>query len=102
MDDHVVLGRRSKSHDFYVTHLTHALSSFDVDLPLEVDDEYWETKDPEKAFQQPPGKPSKIAGFNSYLKLTKISAYALRTIVRFPTPQVPFTSDLTFIGVVCP
>ncbi|KAG2111269.1 fungal-specific transcription factor domain-containing protein [Suillus discolor] len=53
---------------------------FDVDLPLEVDDEYWETKDPEKAFQQPPGKPSKIAGFNSYLKLTKISAYALRTI----------------------
>ncbi|KAG1816057.1 fungal-specific transcription factor domain-containing protein [Suillus subaureus] len=53
---------------------------FDVDLPLEVDDEYWETNDPEKAFQQPPGKPSKIAGFNSYLKLTKISAYALRTI----------------------
>lgn len=53
---------------------------FDVDLPLEVDDEYWETEDPEKAFQQPPGKPSKIAGFNSYLKLTKISAYALRTI----------------------
>lgn len=53
---------------------------FDVDLPLEVDDEYWETSDPEKAFQQPPGKPSKIAGFNSYLKLTKISAYALRTI----------------------
>ncbi|KAG2150388.1 fungal-specific transcription factor domain-containing protein [Suillus clintonianus] len=53
---------------------------FDVDLPLEVDDEYWETEDPEKAFQQPPGKPSKIAAFNSYLKLTKISAYALRTI----------------------
>ncbi|OAX39998.1 hypothetical protein K503DRAFT_715433 [Rhizopogon vinicolor AM-OR11-026] len=53
---------------------------FDVDLPLEVDDEYWEPEDPDKAFQQPPGKPSKIAAFNSYLKLTKISAYALRTI----------------------
>ncbi|KIK97752.1 hypothetical protein PAXRUDRAFT_135686 [Paxillus rubicundulus Ve08.2h10] len=53
---------------------------FDVDLPLEVDDEYWETEDAERAFQQPPDKPSKIAAFNSYLKLTKIAAYALRTI----------------------
>ncbi|KAH7888654.1 fungal-specific transcription factor domain-containing protein [Phlebopus sp. FC_14] len=53
---------------------------FDVDLPLEVDDEYWESEDPKKEFQQPPGKPSRIAAFNSYLKLTKIAAYALRTI----------------------
>ncbi|KAG6333681.1 hypothetical protein ID866_5411 [Astraeus odoratus] len=53
---------------------------FDADLPLEVDDEYWETKDPEKAFQQPPGKPAKIAAFNSYLKLTEIAAYALRNL----------------------
>ncbi|KAI9569698.1 fungal-specific transcription factor domain-containing protein [Boletus coccyginus] len=53
---------------------------FDAELPLEVDDEYWETEDPEKAFQQPPGKPSKIAAFNSSLKLTKIVAYAMRTI----------------------
>jgi hypothetical protein len=53
---------------------------FDVELPLEVDDEYWEPEDAEKAFQQPPDKPSKIAAFNSYLKLTKIAAYAMRTI----------------------
>ncbi|KAI6134590.1 fungal-specific transcription factor domain-containing protein [Pisolithus thermaeus] len=53
---------------------------FDVDLPLEVDDEYWNTEDPERAFQQPPGKPAKIAAFNSYLKLTKIAAYALRNL----------------------
>ncbi|KAF9241629.1 fungal-specific transcription factor domain-containing protein [Melanogaster broomeanus] len=53
---------------------------FDVDLPLEVDDEYWEPEDAEKAFQQPPDKPSRIAAFNSYLKLTKIAAYAMRTI----------------------
>lgn len=58
--------------------------SFDVDLPLEVDDEYWETEDPQKAFQQPPGKPAKVAAFNSYLRLTKIAAYALRKLVRFP------------------
>ncbi|KAI6040273.1 fungal-specific transcription factor domain-containing protein [Pisolithus marmoratus] len=53
---------------------------FDVDLPLEVDDEYWETEDPEHAFQQPPGKPAKVAAFNSYLKLTRIAAYALRNL----------------------
>ncbi|KAH7926730.1 hypothetical protein BV22DRAFT_1008428 [Leucogyrophana mollusca] len=53
---------------------------FDVELPLEVDDEYWEPEDPDRAFQQPEGVPSKIAAFNSYLKLTKIAAYALRTI----------------------
>lgn len=53
---------------------------FDVDLPLEVDDEYWETEDPAHAFQQPPGKPAKIAAFNSYLKLTRIAAYALRNL----------------------
>jgi hypothetical protein len=93
LGDHVVPERKSKSHDFFRDPSDACSSSFDVDLPLEVDDEYWETKDPEKAFQQPPGKPSKIAGFNSYLKLTKISAYALRTIVRFPTPPVFFTSD---------
>ncbi|KAH0827908.1 hypothetical protein J3R83DRAFT_3537 [Lanmaoa asiatica] len=53
---------------------------FDAEFPLEIDDEYWETEDPEKAFQQPPGKPSKMAAFNSYLRLTKIVAYAMRTI----------------------
>lgn len=61
------------------------MGRFDAELPLEVDDEYWETEDPEKAFQQPSGKPSKIAAFNSHLRLTKIVAYAMRTIVRFLT-----------------
>ncbi|KAG8213977.1 hypothetical protein J3R82DRAFT_10726 [Butyriboletus roseoflavus] len=65
---------------------------FDVELPLEVDDEYWETEDPEKAFQQPPGKPSKIAAFNSHLKLTKIAAYALRTIYALDRPKLLFSA----------
>ena len=60
---------------------------FDVDLPLEMDDEYWETEDPNKAFQQPPGKPVKVAAFNSYLILTKIAAYTLRKLVSFPHPR---------------
>ncbi|EJD02602.1 uncharacterized protein FOMMEDRAFT_84516, partial [Fomitiporia mediterranea MF3/22] len=54
---------------------------FDLDLPLEVDDEYWIPNDPSQpAFKQPPGKPSMVSGFVSMLKLTQIMAHALRTI----------------------
>ena len=83
-DGHVVQARKSKAL-FQFTYLDRplCLSRFDAELPLEVDDEYWVRDDPAKAFQQPPGKPSKIAAFNSHLKLTKIVAYALRTIVCF-------------------
>ena len=56
--------------------------SYDLDLPLDVDDEYWFPEDPSQAFQQPPGKPSKISYFISTLKLNTILARALRTIVR--------------------
>lgn len=65
--------------------------SFDVELPVECDDEYWVLTDhpnPEKphkkcvVFKQPPGKPSKITYFNCFLRLNQILAFALRTIVR--------------------
>ncbi|KAF5338524.1 hypothetical protein D9611_013298 [Ephemerocybe angulata] len=48
---------------------------FDLDLPLEVDDEYWES-----GFSQPEGQPSSMAYFNSYLSLMDILAYAMRLI----------------------
>lgn len=54
----------------------------DVDSPLIVDDEYWVTDSPKSAFQQPPGKPSHMEAFGLWLKLTKISAFAVRTLVR--------------------
>ncbi|KAI0752266.1 transcription factor domain-containing protein [Irpex lacteus] len=54
---------------------------YDVGLPLDVDDEYWYPEDPKLAFQQPPGKPSKVSYFISCLKLYQILARALRTIV---------------------
>jgi hypothetical protein len=58
-------------------------ASFDVDMPTEVDDEYWENEhDPEQAFRQPPGKPSLISYFVSFIKLNQTLAMALRTIVR--------------------
>ncbi|KAI0720409.1 hypothetical protein C8Q72DRAFT_862307 [Fomitopsis betulina] len=53
---------------------------FDLDLPVECDDEYWENDDPELAFKQPPGKPSLVTFFNCFLRLNQILAFALRTI----------------------
>lgn len=59
----------------------------DVDPPLIVDDEYWVTDKPESSFRQPPGKPSHMEAFTHWLKLTKISAFAVRTLV---SCRVPF------------
>ena len=57
-------------------------TSFDVDLPKEVDDEYWENEhEPEQAFKQPAGKPSLLSYFVSLIKLIQILAIVLRTIV---------------------
>ncbi|KAI0035838.1 fungal-specific transcription factor domain-containing protein [Vararia minispora EC-137] len=47
-------------------------SSFDLGLPCDCDDEYWEPSDPELAFQQPAGKPSRVAYFIQSIKLIRI------------------------------
>jgi hypothetical protein len=66
-----------------------ASCSFDLDMPVDCDDEYWEPDDPTQAFKQPPGRPSRIAAFIYSLKLTQILGYALRTIVRAPPAFAP-------------
>uniref|UniRef100_A0A8H7Y2F1 Zn(2)-C6 fungal-type domain-containing protein n=1 Tax=Psilocybe cubensis TaxID=181762 RepID=A0A8H7Y2F1_PSICU len=53
---------------------------FDLDLPIDCDDEYWENEDPLQRFKQPPGKPSLVSAFIMYLKLHQILAFSLRTI----------------------
>ncbi|KAI0644483.1 fungal-specific transcription factor domain-containing protein [Trametes meyenii] len=53
---------------------------FDVDPIEECDDEYWITEDPETAFKQPPGKPSKMSFINCLNRLTQILSFASRTI----------------------
>jgi hypothetical protein len=63
-----------------------------VDLPIDCDDEYWENDDPNLAFKQPPGKPSKVAFFISLIKQQEILASALRTIVSSRTGGYAFTS----------
>lgn len=57
--------------------------SYDVDLPIECDDEYWDHPDPTLCFKQPEGKPSAIAFFNCYLKLMNILAYVMGIVVSY-------------------
>ena len=64
--------------------------SIDVSLPVECDDEYWVASDAGPAFKQPPGRPSKIAFFNCFVRLHQILAFAMRTIVR--------RSELSLVG----
>ncbi|KIM40781.1 hypothetical protein M413DRAFT_412939 [Hebeloma cylindrosporum] len=53
---------------------------FDLDLPVDCDDEYWDHLDPDQPFKQPPNKPSSISSFILTVKLQQILAFALRTI----------------------
>ena len=57
------------------------MHSQDLELPLEVDDEYWENENPELAFRQPEGKPSLVTAFVCWIKLSHIVAFALKTLV---------------------
>ncbi|KAJ7707152.1 fungal-specific transcription factor domain-containing protein [Mycena metata] len=48
---------------------------YDIDLPLQVDDEYWDS-----GFNQPPGKPALISYFISHARLCEILGDALRRL----------------------
>ncbi|KAF7348214.1 Zn(2)-C6 fungal-type domain-containing protein [Mycena sanguinolenta] len=48
---------------------------YDIELPLEVDDEYWEN-----GFTQPPGRPSQLSFFVCYVQLCEILGDALRRL----------------------
>ena len=63
---------------------------YDQDLCAPVDDEYWETGNPETCFVQPEGKPSKVEYFNEYIKLMEIYLTAMRSIVSI---QFAFKED---------
>ncbi|KAI8974590.1 fungal-specific transcription factor domain-containing protein [Trametes punicea] len=65
---------------------------YDVALPTECDDEYWIGDEPGLAFKQPPDKPSKVAFFNAYIRLSTIIAYALRTIFSIRKTRTQFGS----------
>ena len=58
----------------------HINSSFDQDLPVECDDEYWDLPEPNN-FKQPKDKPSIMSYFICYAKLLEIQAAVATTIV---------------------
>ncbi|KAJ7238811.1 hypothetical protein B0H12DRAFT_1237715 [Mycena haematopus] len=51
------------------------VEEYDVDLPLEIDDECWDT-----GFVQPPGTPSQLSYFICHLRLCEILADAMRRL----------------------
>lgn len=66
----------------YVVISNRFTGSFDIDFPIECDDEYWNHPDPSLDFKQPPGRPSAMSFFNCYLRLMDILAYTMRFVVR--------------------
>ena len=60
--------------------------SFDLDLPVDCDDEYWDHPDPEQRFKQPENKPSLISAFIVFIKLNQVLSVCLRTIVQVYPP----------------
>ena len=64
------------------------LNRMDLELPTEVDDEYWTNPDGEPLFQQPAGQPSKVSFFVQAIRLGQILAFATRTIVSILTVAV--------------
>ncbi|KAI0047765.1 hypothetical protein FA95DRAFT_1492043 [Auriscalpium vulgare] len=64
---------------------------FDAELPLDVDDEYWENEDPKLAFKQPAGKTSMVAAYICWLRLTDIFAYVMR--VFYSTEKSELSAD---------
>ncbi|KAF8315668.1 hypothetical protein DL93DRAFT_2078902 [Clavulina sp. PMI_390] len=71
-----ILGRPMAYHD----------EDFDLDLPVEVDDEYWPLPNQDGSIAtptQPDGLPSKISFFVTYVKLNQIIGFMLRTIYSF-------------------
>ncbi|KAJ7143999.1 fungal-specific transcription factor domain-containing protein [Mycena epipterygia] len=62
---------------------------FDIDLPVECDDEYWEH--PTHPFQQPPGIPSRVAFFNALLRLNHILSFSLKILYSLSKVRVIFS-----------
>ncbi|KAE9392644.1 hypothetical protein BT96DRAFT_944517 [Gymnopus androsaceus JB14] len=64
---------------------------YDLDLPIECDDEYWIESDIGLSFMQPPGQASYVAYWNHFLRLQQIAG---RTRIYIPSIQRPELSGL--------
>ncbi|KAJ7495520.1 fungal-specific transcription factor domain-containing protein [Mycena latifolia] len=64
---------------------------FDLDPPLEVDDEYWEH--PTHPFVQPAGVPSRVSFFATLLHLNHILSFSLKILYSLMKVRVVFAVD---------
>ncbi|KAF8136834.1 fungal-specific transcription factor domain-containing protein [Mycena galopus ATCC 62051] len=64
---------------------------FDLDHPIEVDDDYWEH--PTHPFMQPAGVPSRITYFNTFIRLNHILAFSLKTLYSLSKMPKLFSSN---------
>jgi hypothetical protein len=60
---------------------TKLFHSFDIDLPIECDDEYWYPEDTTLAFKQPLGKASRTSYFIQAIRLRLIHLRVMRRLV---------------------
>ncbi|KAJ2916770.1 hypothetical protein MD484_g3617, partial [Candolleomyces efflorescens] len=72
------LGRTAALHD----------EDIDCDYPVECDDEYWETENPEDSFKQPAGKPPLGSFLTYHLKLCEIIGFMTRTLYSTKKSQI--------------
>ncbi|KAJ7830660.1 fungal-specific transcription factor domain-containing protein [Mycena olivaceomarginata] len=62
---------------------------FDIDPPIECDDEYWEH--PTRPFQQPAGVPSRVTFFNTLMRLNHILSLSLKILYSLNKVRVFFS-----------
>jgi hypothetical protein len=88
----------SKLNDFstHVTLVDHIVS-FDLDLPIECDDEYWETEDPAQVFKQPAGVPSVLSFFIHSVRLRQTQLRAMRSLVSSRTSTLGKCIELCLV-----
>ncbi|KAJ7605126.1 fungal-specific transcription factor domain-containing protein [Mycena polygramma] len=67
---------------------------FDIDFPIECDDEYWEH--PVHPFQQPLGVPSRVTFFNAIMRLQHILAFSLKILYGLKKMSQFFMPDDTW------
>jgi len=67
--------------EYFISSSPHSLFSFNLELPIDCDDEYWPVDDESEGFEQPPGKPSKLTMFILMIKLFHLQADVVRAIV---------------------
>ncbi|KAJ3502842.1 hypothetical protein NLJ89_g8706 [Agrocybe chaxingu] len=65
---------------------------YDIDLPIDCDDEHWEHLDPESRFKQPRGEPSLVSAFIQQIKLMQILVFCIRGVA-----SVIFSNVLTLL-----